>query len=388
MNLHIFLSGIESETRLFKEARYTIERGIFDRVVVLGTWAQGLAEREVTSYGLEIHRLTLWIRRYGEAPVFRRLRLLRKLVAGLSLLQFLVLTVLHAQRLKPSHVSCHNVMLLPTAWAAARISGSRLVYTPHELETRRSGLGPVMQRLQSLIERLFIHSAAQVVVVCEPIADWYRGQYGLTNVHVVRNVPERDAVEVKAIPSGAFRDRFNIPDSATVFIYQGMFGRARGTDRLLEIFSRIDPQAAHLVLMGFGEPADQAEIDACVSRRSNIHYQPAVAREWIISYTSGADIGLLVVKDAPLSYRYALPNKFFESAHAGVPILVSDNFEFLSKIIEEEGIGWSAPFEQIESLIVSLTKADLAPYRARARSFAGRALWETDAEAFATVYRA
>ena len=118
LNLHIFLSGIENETRLFKEARYTIEQGIFDRVVVLGTWGKGLQPREITSYGLEIHRLTLWIRRFGRTALLQRLALLRKLVAGLSLLQFLALAVVEARRLRPSHVSCHNVMLLPTAWAA------------------------------------------------------------------------------------------------------------------------------------------------------------------------------------------------------------------------------------------------------------------------------
>jgi glycosyltransferase involved in cell wall biosynthesis len=387
LNLHVFLSSIESETRLFKEARYTIEQGIFDRVVVLGLWAQGLEHREVTSYGLEIHRLTVLIRRFGDGKLLRRFTLLRKVVAALSMLQFSVLAVLQARQLKPSHVSCHNVMLLPLAWTAARASRAHLVYVPHELETRRSGLGAAMQKLQGLTERMFIHAARQIVVVCEPIAKWYRDRYVLENVHVVRNVPEREAVEVRAIPSGNFRERFNIPDSATVFIYQGLFGKARGTDRLLEIFSGLDPNVGHLVLMGYGEGSDQVEIDECVATRSNIHYQPAVPREWIISYTCGADIGLLIVEHAPLSYRYALPNKFFEYAHAGVPVLVSDNFELQSETIASEGIGWSAPYDCIEDVILNLTKTDLAPYRERARKFASSALWEADAQVYETVYR-
>lgn len=386
LNLHVFLSSIESETRLFKETRYTIEQGIFDRVVVLGTWAEGLKDREVTAYGLEIRRLLLLIGRYGQTPLMRRLPLVRKLVAVLSMVQFLLFAILQARELKPSHVSCHNVMLLPTAWAAARLSGSRLVYVPHELETRRSGLGPVMQKLQGWAERLFIHSASQIVVVCDPIAEWYRDRYGLTNVHVARNVPERDALDVKPVAEGDFRTRFNIPDSARVFIYQGMFGKARGTDRLLEMFARLDPKAGHLVLMGYGEGTDQAEIDGFVARHSNIHYQPAVPREWIISYTCGADIGLLIVEHAPLSYRYALPNKFFEYAHAGVPILVSDNFEYLSKMVADERTGWASPYSDVEDKILELTRTDLEPYRARARGFARSAVWEADARIFETVY--
>lgn len=387
LNLHVFLSSIENETRLFKEARYTIEQGIFARVVVVGLWAQGLKGREVTSYGLEIRRLSVLIRRFGDVGWLRRFPLLRKAVAALSMLQFYVLAVLQARRLKPSHVSCHNVMLLPLAWTAARLSGARLVYVPHELESRRSGLGAHMQKLQGLTERAFIHAAARIVVVCEPIAEWYRDRYSLANVHVVRNVPEREAVEIRTVPSGGFRERFDIPASATVFIYQGVFGKARGTDRLLEIFAGLNPKAAHLVLMGYGEGTDQAEIDKCVARHSNIHHQPAVPREWIISYTHGADVGLLITEHAPLSYRYALPNKFFEYAHAGVPVLVSDNFELQSEIIADEGIGWSAPYDGIEEAILNITKTELAPYRERARKFARNAVWEADALVYETVYR-
>ena len=245
-----------------------------------------------------------------------------------------------------------------------------------------------MQKLQGFVERRFIPAATQILVVCEPIAEWYRAQYGLTNVHVARNVPEREAVDVRTVPSGDFRARFSIPESATVFIYQGIFGKTRGTDRLLEIFSRLDPETAHLVMMGYGGEADEADIDACVARHSNIHHQPAVAREWIISYTSGADIGLLTVETAPLSYRYALPNKFFEYAHAGVPaILVSDKFPDLVKLI-----AWTKPSaglrhtKRSKGYLGILTKTDLDPWRTRPREFAGSAVWETDARVFGTVY--
>ncbi|GLS00177.1 glycosyltransferase [Brevundimonas denitrificans] len=387
LNLHVFLSSVESETRLFKEARYTLEQGIFDRVVVVGLWAKDLKRSEVTSYGLEIERLTVLIRRYGDAEILRRLPILRKVVAAISMLQFYSLAVRRARQLRPSHVSCHNLMLLPLAWTAARLSGSRLVYVPHELEARRAGLGTVMQKLHGMMERAFIKAASQVVVVCEPIAEWYRDRYGLANVHVVRNVPERDALELRKVSSGDFRHRFNISDDATVFIYQGLFGRARGTDRLLEIFSGLEPELCHLVLMGYGEGTDQLEVDEFVSRHSNIHHQPAVPREWIISYTSGADIGLIVVDNAPLSYRHSLPNKFFEYVHAGLPVLVSDNLQHLSEILEAGGIGWSVPYDEIRSKILELTRTRHTVYRERAREFASNAVWEADARVYETVYR-
>lgn len=386
LNLHVFLSTIENESRLLKETRYTLEQGIFTRAVVLGLWAKGLKKQEVTSHGLEINRLAVLIRRYSDFWLLRRLPLLRKLVAALSMIQFSILVVFQTQRLKPSHVSCHNITLLPIAWAAARVSGARLVYVPHELETQRSGLGGAAQKVQALTEWAFIGAASGVVVVCEPIADWYRQAYGLDCIHVARNVPERDAVHVKKIPEGNFRERFGIPDDATVFIYQGLFGRARGVDRLLEIFSELPTERAHLVLMGYGDPPDEDMVRRNAEQHSNIHYQPAVPREWIISYTSGADIGIFIVETAPMSYRWSLPNKFFEYAHSGLPVLVSENLELLAAIVAEEDMGWSAPFSDMQCKIEALARTDIEPYRAQAKAYARAAVWEEDACVFKAVY--
>lgn len=386
LNLHIFLADILHVNRLFKEAAFTRRRGVFDRVVVVGRWTQGLQLREMTGYGLEIRRLKVLNRRFADAWPMRRLAPFRKLVAALSLVEFAVKAVWEATRLKPTHVSCHNVALLPACWLAARLTGARLVYLPHELETQRAGLHGLGQKAQVLIEKAFIRTATDVVAVCEPIARWYRETYNLSNVHVVRNVPERDAVVIKTVPEGDFRQRFAIPASATVFIYQGIFGKARGTERLLEIFSNLSPDLAHLVLMGFGDPEDHEAIDRHVARHSNIHYQPTVPREWITSHTSGADIGIFIAEAPPLNDRWALPNKFFEFVHSGLPVLVSDNLELLSEIVAEHDIGWSAPYADIPRKIEALIETDVEPHRSRAKAYARSAVWEEDARVFETVY--
>lgn len=388
LNLHIFLADLLHVNRLFKEAAYTRRRGVFDRVVVLGLWSKGLPERETTGYGLELRRLKVMLRRHADSALLRRAPLLRKVVTAISMLEFAFQAALQSTKLKPTHVSCHNVVLLPVCWIAAKAAGARLVYLPHELETQRAHLHGLAQKAQTLIEQLFVRAATHVVVVCEPIARWYRETYALSNVHVVRNVPERSAVSIKPVPEGDFRHRFSIPSSAKVFIYQGVFGTARGTDRLLEIFADLSPDRAHLVLMGFGEPDAQALIDRYVTRHANIHYQPAVPREWIMSHTSGADVGIFIAKDPPLNDRWALPNKFFEFTHSGLPVLVSDNLEYLAEIVAEHGIGWSAPYDQIRQSIERLIGTDLQAYRPRSKAYASSAVWDEDAKVFDTVYDA
>lgn len=385
--LHIFLSSIESETRLYKEAAYTVANGLCTTVAVIGLWSEGLATHEVTDYGLEIYRKPTWLSRWRHSMTLRRLGNLRKLVAILSLIQYATFCVLAARRLRPDHVSCHNALMLPVAWAASRFSGATLEYLPHELETERAGLGGFSKKLTKLVERLFIHSARHVVVVCDPICDWYRSAYGLENLHVVRNVPERSAVEIRPLTEPEFRGRFSIPDTATLFIYQGQISYGRGVEELLEIFANLDREKSHIVFMGYTEGGYQELIDEAVSKNANIHFQPAVPRDQIVSYSAGADVGIFIVKNAPLSYRYALPNKFFEWAHAGVPVLVSDNLEYLSQLVEDDELGWSSPLDGIKAKIREVSDSDLETYVENVRRYAAPAVWDSDAKIFAEVYR-
>ncbi len=384
--LHIFLSSIENETRLYKEASYTLRTGICERVAVLGLWSHGLATQETTDYGLEIRRLPTMVRRYRNASFLRRYWILRKVLAFLSIIEYAFACIQAARKIKPDHVSCHNAIMLPVAWAVTRWTRSTLVYLPHELETERTGLTGIAKQTTALIEQIFIRSARNVVVVCDPIRKWYENAYGLTNVHVVRNVPEKDAVKVCVIPEGGFRERFGIAESAKVFIYQGLFSAGRGIEALVDTFSQLAPERFHLVLMGYGEDKYHDMIVKAAAKHTNIHLQPAVKRDCIVSYSAGADVGIFISESGSLSYRYALPNKLFEWAHAGLPILVSDNLEYLTSLVTEGEFGWATPIGELPAAVMRIADAELAPYAENARHYAAGAVWDEDAKIFAHIY--
>lgn len=385
--LHIFLSSIESETRLYKEASYTLANGICTRVAVLGLWKVGLAKNEIADCGLEIRRYPTLNRRFQNSFLFRRIKVFRKILALLSLVQFAIVCILTAVRLRPDHVSCHNALLLPIAWCSARMAGATLEYLPHELEAERTGLSGIAKFATAAIERSFIRKARNVVVVCEPIRKWYEDKYSLTKLYVIRNVPEKEAIKIREIPDGDFRSRFNIPDDAIVFIYQGLFSTGRGIEMLLNAFSTLDPSRCHLVLMGYGDENFQSVINEAVGNFVNIHCQPAVPRDWIVSYSAGADVGIFISERASLSYRYSLPNKFFEWAHAGLPILVSENLEYQASLISEGGFGWSTSLENLQQTLKSISAADLASYVQNSRRYAVNAIWESDAKIYELIYK-
>lgn len=387
INLHIYPTTIKNQNRLFKEAQYTLNEGLVDRVIVLGLWHPSQESRETLVSGLEVIRFRTVLRVLRDRRFVKHVPAFRKILAGISLIQYICFALSKAMQMRPEHIACHYVAMLPVAWAAARLSGATLEYLPHELETERSGLTGMKKKLETWIERRFIHSARNVVVVCDPIRDWYESAYGLKNLHVVRNVPERESAQIREISEGGFRQKFAISDRARVFIYQGLFSAGRGIDALLAAFKNLDPAKCHIVFMGYGEEAFEKKVTEGSAAYENIHFQPAVSRDMIVSYSASADIGIFISEKASLSYQFSLPNKFFEWAHAALPILVSDNLKYQADLLANGGFGWSTSLDKLQRTLLELSEIDLTAYIDNAQKYAASAVWEEDAKAFAQVYR-
>jgi glycosyltransferase involved in cell wall biosynthesis len=383
-SLHLFWSPLEHETRMFKEARACLELGIFDEVHVLGYQAPGLKAQERHASGLLIHRLLTPSARIDRSDRSHA-RYVRVAAAVASLLHYAFGAVRSAVAVKPTHISCHNPILLPMAFLAAMFCRAQVVYVPHELEVERAGLTGAFKRLSAAFERWFIRRCSAVVVVCEPIAEWYRDHYGLEAVHVVRAIPEARAVEAR---DPAARDEIRrlqgVPDEALLFIYQGLLEPARGVDLLLEAFLGLD-EPFHLMLMGYGgsEARVREATDAC----PRIHFQPAVPIDQIVRYSASADVGVFALSNpVARSYQLSLPNKFFEYVAAGLPVLVSDNLELLSGLVGNHGLGWVAAPENLRATIGSIGRDAISERMPAVAQFAANNTWERERLVYQDVY--
>ena len=222
VNLHIFLSEVQSESRLFKETQSTLKKNIFQKVLVCGLWSEGLKKFEVTSWGLKIYRKKTMLNFYKGTSLIPKIGLISKVVALISILQYTFFVLYQAKRSCPTHISCHYVSMMPVSWLASKISGAHHIYVPHELETERIYLEGMKKKIASFIEKMFIYSCRDIVVVCDPIAKWYREKYVLDNVYVVRNVPKKSDMILNVESKHNFREIFDIPSTALILIYQGI----------------------------------------------------------------------------------------------------------------------------------------------------------------------
>ena len=372
LNLHIYPSPFTNETRILKIIRSLKAQHVFSEIRVMALRKGELSAYESLGDGLSVMRIAP---RFGKSV---------PTIIG-TLIQFISwhVSALVALRGKSvACVNCHSLPVLPLSWMIATCKGAKLIYDTHELETETLSSKGMRRVIARIIERVFIHHCDAVFVVSPSIADWYKERYGLQHVTVVRNVPPAFK---QAAPTGKLRAALGLSASDEVYLYQGLLSRGRGIEALMEAFVTLYAPK-HLVFMGYGDL--QPEICKMATLHENIHFHPAVCPDEIPDYTADASVGLALIENLCLSYYYCLPNKLFEYAACGVPILASD-FPEMQQIIQQFDAGWAVKPEAqaIRNAVATLAPASIAAKKARLGELASAYCWENEEAQLLDIYR-
>lgn len=324
-NLHISLTEFRNESRVLKETASLLALGRFQSVAIAALHAEGLAKRETLDPRRELYRLRLKSRRLPARLPFQLLKFAEFCARVLGL----------ALRQRPHVVNVHALSLLPLGVLLKLLFRARLVYDAHELETEVEGLRGLRQKLSRMVERLCMPAVDLTVTVGPMIRDWYSERYRIGNAVAVLNCPPFKDIESR----GRLREELGIAPQQAIYLYQGALCAGRGIELLLESFEQADDDSAVLVCMGYGELAD--DIKRAAARCSRIYYFPAVPPTRVLEYTVSADAGFVLtgIDDQQcLNNQFCLPNKLFEYAMAGVPMICSPMRE-MTALMAEYGIG-------------------------------------------------
>lgn len=371
--LHLVRNNFVSDSRILKETRSLVESGVVSEIEVVALCDDQLPERETLGPGRSVWRV----------PLTSRARLPK------DLLSQSVKYAEWAARILKRHggqawdvIHCHDLSPLPIAVALQKRTGAQLVYDAHELETEMMGLTGVRQRLARQVERRLMPRVDALITVSPSIVQWYADHYPGVDVTLVRNIPNRPPASAAPYP---WRQHLGVADDARLFIYVGNLARGRGIPFLLQVFQRPDCRH-HLLFMGSGALA--RDIEAARAACPRIHLHPPVALHEVVPRVAGADIGLSLVEDACLSYRYSLPNKLFECLQGGVPVMVND-LPDQGAIVRDTGAGWiaSQSVPAFAAVLEGIDEADFQRKRAAARQAANTLDWSHEAQQLIDVYR-
>ncbi|MET9302717.1 glycosyltransferase family 4 protein [Micromonospora aurantiaca] len=327
--------------------------------------------------------------------------------------------------LRPDLIHAHDFRMLGVAARAverARAAGrdTKLVWDAHEwlpgARPRRDNARWLPAHLGYVRE--YVGAADAVVTVSDTLADLLVRDHALPErPTVVLNAPvtaapersapeptapeptapERSASEPTAsepadLPAPDLRERCGLPPGTPLLVYSGAMAVQRGVDTVVEALPLLP--GVHVALV-VADPA-AAYVRQVVARATRhqvgdrVHVLPYVPHRRLVAFLATADVGLIPLHHWP-NHEIALITKFFEYAHARLPIVVSD-VRTMAETVRATGQGEVFRARDAADLAraVRTVLADPARYRA---AYEGPDsplpgwTWEAQAERLDALYR-
>jgi glycosyltransferase involved in cell wall biosynthesis len=286
----------------------------------------------------------------------------------------------------PNVVHAHDLDTLAAGVAVSKKLNISLVYDSHEMASGRNLASKGRMNRARKLEAKLIPNANAVIMASEGYAKRAEDLYRIKNSTVLLNVPDVTAVEVNGFD---LRARFGIPDSHLLLVHQGVLLPNRGVDQAIEAVELCENVSLAIIGYGMHVPF----LKNLVSQRgleSRVHFLGAVPAGDLVSWSASADVGICTIVGNSDSYRHSMPNKLFEYAMAGLPVIAS-NYEDMGSFVIENDFGVTCDPTSVSELAASIKSLqDDSKLRTRlannAKVASSKFNWQVEQEKLLAVY--
>ena len=160
--------------------------------------------------------------------------------------------------------------------------------------------------------------------------------------------------------------------------FTGAHGPANGLDALLAVareLRRRGDARVKLVFIGDGKEKARLEAQARAEGLDACRFFPPIAKAELGAVTASLDCGLMVLRNLPAFHDGTSPNKFFDYAAAGIPV-VNNYPGWLAGLIETQGAGVVVPPDDPVAFADALQALAAEPARRARLGAAARRLAE------------
>jgi glycosyltransferase involved in cell wall biosynthesis len=160
--------------------------------------------------------------------------------------------------------------------------------------------------------------------------------------------------------------------------FTGAHGPANGLDALLDVareLRRRGDRRVKLVFIGDGKEKARLESLARTEGLDACRFLPPIPKAELGAVTASLDCGLMVLRNLPAFYDGTSPNKFFDYAAAGIPV-VNNYPGWLAGLIEAHDAGVVVPPEDPVAFADALQALAADPVRRARQGAAARRLAE------------
>jgi glycosyltransferase involved in cell wall biosynthesis len=290
-----------------------------------------------------------------------------------------------ARTQRPDLIHAHDYFMALPGLIASRITGARLVYDAHELIVPERGVPrTLVLRVFSFMEGVTVPRSDLVVAANLERAERMAEHYSMPALPlVIRNIPPMPppAAPTSRVDSLLHPRRRSSADF--LLVYQGHLKLRRGLGRVLEALVVL-PESFRLIIVG-GGPDQQLLLQRIGSMglADRVDHLGRVPRTALPVILTQCDAGVLTYSYDTLNDRLCAPNKVYEYAQAGLPILATDQPP-LRRIFESydmgQLIGEEDGAQEIAAAVQRLAHRPKKDYQPVIQRFLHDNRWEAEAE--------
>lgn len=232
-------------------------------------------------------------------------------------------------------IHAHDLHTLHAANYLSKKYRIPFIYDAHEFETHNTDLTPIGKKIIDKIERKYAKNAAHVITVSDDIADYLEKEYKITRPQIIYNTPEKSQVHA----TRTVKQELGLIANTPLVVCIGNFTPPRGSNEIMDAFAIA--KEAHLAVVGSSPTYDSSilayanELDIA----DRIHLIKKQPSQSLIHFISDADASLILYHVNILNHIYAMPNKLFESAFAGLPIIYHSQLLSIAHFMNQYQIG-------------------------------------------------
>ncbi len=375
--LHLTHTDILSDSRILKEIK--VLSGNKDYFIYgLGVLSiSGLVRESMKNENVNINSLKIYSKKLNFLPSLIK--------HPIVFLELMIKVLLKTSNLNFDVIHCHDTLVLPIGVLIKKIKKTKLIYDAHELESDRNGQNKIMSKGTFFLEKIMWKKIDHFISVSHSIINWYQKNLGNKKSTLILNSPELTSkekiLEKYSDNNKYFHKKYNISNKTKIFIYLGFLTKGRGIEETIRAFNYYKIKS-HVVFIGYGE----LKYNVINSTKNNdrIHFHPPVKHNQVVNMCKSADYGLCLIENISLSDYYCLPNKLFEYAFSGLPVLAS-NFPELSKVVSNNNLGISCDPDSV-SIRDSILKIEKKPLKKNSLNLY-KLSWQYQGEKLLNVYK-
>lgn len=300
-------------------------------------------------------------------------------------LHFASVVYKRARVFKPDVVFAANFFTTITGYICARRHAAKLLYDAYELIIPENGVKMSWRdRFWYMLEKFVVPSADLVIAANPERAKLMAEHYSLGDEPAyMRNIPPLHPVSpytrelaVRHYPV------LRLLYDKKVVLYQGDISLSRGIDRFVSAMSHL-PSNVYMLVAGSGPDWERLNsIGEKLLETGRLALLGRVPQNILPAIAEYADVGIVTYPYDGLNNIFCAPNKIFEYAQGGVPVVATDQPP-LKYLVEKYQIGvLVAPEDDSKAIADKIHKiiSDQELYREKLPIFVSAHLWEQEKE--------